>query len=274
MHAHAHKYTHTTQIRSRCCSWLSVGPEHHFPGRLSSGAADGDVHVDSVCQRSSQTTARLLRVVCVCTHGVSLTDWENMCVHDHFNSLTLIDCVCTYANSWTLCEQHDMMTSRFGLQCSDSEHSAIIFCMQEQQCVAMTTSCTQAHTRTCRLMNTMTLSQIMSSYVYGPIDYDSWTLIVMTLTLPVGTAMIWAQCWPFHAGAALCSEDNKLHMTSTDTYTRSTISCRSYALAHACTHTHTHTHRTCTRTSEQRNVRWLHLLMTSRFDNACGLQFS
>ena len=31
-----------------------------------------------------------------------------------------------------------MMTSRFGLQCSDSEHSAIIFCMQEQQCVAMT----------------------------------------------------------------------------------------------------------------------------------------
>ena len=74
LHAHAHKYTHTTQIRSRCCSWLSVGPEHHFPGRLSSGAADGDVHVDGVCQRSSQTTARLLRVVCVCTHGVSLTD--------------------------------------------------------------------------------------------------------------------------------------------------------------------------------------------------------
>ena len=37
------------------------------------------------------------------------------------------------------------------------------------------------------------LESIMLLYVYGPIDYDSWTLIViivMTLTLPVGTAMI------------------------------------------------------------------------------------
>ena len=76
LHAQArkHSHTHTTQIRPRCCSWLSVSPKYHFPGHLSSGAADGDVHVDGVCQRSSQTTARLLRVVCVHTHRVSLTD--------------------------------------------------------------------------------------------------------------------------------------------------------------------------------------------------------
>ena len=65
LHAHACKHTHTTQIRSRCCSWLSVRPKHRFPGHLSSGAADGDMHADGVCQRCSQTTAILLRVVCV-----------------------------------------------------------------------------------------------------------------------------------------------------------------------------------------------------------------
>ena len=65
-----------------------------------------------------------------------------------------------------------MITSRFGLQCSDSEHSAIILCMQEQQCVAMTTSCTQAHTHV-QIDEHDDLESIMSSYVYGPIDYDS-----------------------------------------------------------------------------------------------------
>ena len=66
-HTHAHTHTHThTHTHPFTTSEL-----HHFPG---SGAADGNVHVDGVCQRSSQTTARLLRVVCVCMHGISLTD--------------------------------------------------------------------------------------------------------------------------------------------------------------------------------------------------------
>ena len=81
-------------------------------------------------------------------------------------------------------------------------------------------------------------------------------------------------CMCMNAGAALCSKDNKLHMTSMHTHTYAAPFHAGVTHKHPHTHTHTHTHCTCTRTSKQQNVRWLHLLMTSRFDNACGLQFS
>ena len=67
-----------------------------------------------------------------------------------------------------------MMTSRFGLQCSDSEHSAIILCIY-----AGATMCsddyklhTSPHTHV-QIGEHDDLESIMSSYVYGLIDYDS-----------------------------------------------------------------------------------------------------
>ena len=66
-----------------------------------------------------------------------------------------------------------MMTSRFGLQCSDSEHSAIILCMQEQQCVAMRLQVTHKPTHTHLQIDEHDDLESIILYVYGPIYYDS-----------------------------------------------------------------------------------------------------
>ena len=58
--------------------------------------------------------------------------------------------------------------------------------------------------------------------------------------IDVGTAMILAQCWPFHAGAALCIKDYKLH-TSTHTHTHTAPFHAGVTHKHARAHTHTHT---------------------------------
>ena len=89
---------------------------------------------------------------------------------DHFNLLTFIDCVCIYVNS---CEKDDMMTSRFGLQCSDSEHSAIIMCAGATMCSDDYKCHTSPHTHMQINEHNAHGSIIMLSYVYGPIDYDS-----------------------------------------------------------------------------------------------------
>ena len=65
-----------------------------------------------------------------------------------------------------------MMTSRFGLQCSDSEHSAILLCMQEQQCDDYMLH-TSPHTHVQIDEHDDLELIIMLLYVYGPINYDS-----------------------------------------------------------------------------------------------------